>query len=206
MLMDEYNVKVTVRNNLILQAIKDFGYTNLNNFAKATGISVTGLYSLVNLMEPPVGVKGEFIRAAKDLMEVLGACPSELWTDEQLTLRLDSNRSERVMSKEALQITLQSSARSLIGFDYPEQKLVEADMAKVMSDKLDSLTPREAKVLRLRFGLDGVKEHTCEEIGELFGCTGGRINQIELKALYKLRHPTRSDDLKQFIDIDVTGK
>lgn len=54
--MDEYNVKVTVRNNLILKAIKDFGHTNLNKFAKATGISITGLYGLVNLMEPPIGV------------------------------------------------------------------------------------------------------------------------------------------------------
>lgn len=200
MLMDEYNVKVTVRNNLILKAIKDFGYTNLNNFAKATGVGITGLYSLVNLMEPPVGVKGEFIKPAKDLMEVLGACPSELWTDEQLTLRLDSNRTERVMSKEALQITLQSSARSLIGLDYPEQEMVEEDMARVMKDKLDSLTPREAKILRLRFGLDGVKEHTCEEVGKLFRCTRTRINQLEQRALLKLRHPSRSDDLKQFVE------
>jgi RNA polymerase primary sigma factor len=198
--MDEYNVKVTVRNNLILKAIKDFGYTNLNNFAKATGIGVTGIYSLVNLMEPPIGAKGEFIKPAKELMEVLGACPSELWTDEQLTLRLDSNRTERVMSKEALQVTLQSSARSLIGLDYPEQEMVEEDMARVMTDKLDSLTPREAKVLRLRFGFDGGGGRTLEEVGAIFKVTRELIRQIEARALRKLRHPTRSDDLKQFVD------
>ena len=198
--MDEYNVKVTVRNNLILKAIKDFGYTNLNNFAKATGIGVTGLYSLVNLLEPPIGVKGEFIKSAKDLMEVLGACPSELWTDEQLTLRLDSNRTERVMSKEALQITLQSSARSLIGLDYPEQEMVEEDMARVMKDKLDSLTPRQRKVLQLRFGLDGCAEHTLEEVGSMFKLSGAAIRMIEAKALRNMRHPTRSDDLKQFVE------
>ena len=204
--MDEYNVKVTVRNNLILKAIKDFGYTNLNNFAKASGIGVTGLYSLVNLMEPPVGVKGEFIKSAKDLMEVLGVCPSELWTDEQLTLRLDSNRTERVMSKEALQITLSSSARSLIGLDYPEQELVEEDMARVTKDKLDSLPPRQRKVLQLRFGFDGTPAHTLEEIAKIFGVTKETIRMIEARALRLMRHPTRSDDLKQFVDIDVTGK
>lgn len=198
--MDEYNVKVTVRNNLILKAIKDFGYTNLNNFAKATGIGVTGIYSLVNLMEPPIGAKGEFIKPAKELMEVLGACPSELWTDEQLTLRLDSNRTERVMSKEALQITLQSNARSLIGLDYPEQEMVEEDMTRVVADKLDSLTPREAKILRLRFGLDGVQAHTLEEIGKIFKVTREQIRHIEARALRKLRDPSRSDDLKQFIE------
>ena len=206
MLMDEYNVKVTVRNNLILKAIKDFGYTNLNNFAKATGMGVTGLYSLVNLMEPPVGVKGEFIKPAKELMEVLGACPSELWTDEQLTLRLDSNRSERVMSKEALQIAMQSNARSLIGLDYPEQKMVEEDMVRVVTNKLDNLTPREAEILRFRFGFDGGIGHTLEEVGAKFKLTRERIRHIEAHALRKLRHPSNSDDLKQFVDIDITGK
>jgi RNA polymerase sigma factor (sigma-70 family) len=198
--MDEYNVKVTVRNNLILKAIKDFGYTNLNNFAKATSVGITGLYGLVNLMEPPIGVKGEFTKPAKDLMEVLGACPSELWTDEQLTLRLDSNRTERVMSKEALQVTLQSSARSLIGLDYPEQEMVEEDMARITKDKLDSLTPREAKILRLRFGFDGGEGRTLEEVGEIFKVSREQIRHIESQALRKLRHPTRSDDLKQFIN------
>jgi RNA polymerase sigma factor (sigma-70 family) len=204
--MDEYNVKVTVRNNLILKAIKDFGYTNLNNFAKATGIGITGIYSLVNLMEPPIGSKGEFIKPAKELMEVLGACPSELWTDEQLTLRLDSNGTERVMSKEALQIAMQSNARSLIGLDYPEQEMVEEDLTRVMSDKLDSLTPKQAKILRLRFGLDGCAEHTLEEIGSMFKVTKTTIQMIEAKALRHMRHPARSDDLKQFVDIDITGK
>ena len=197
--MNEYNVKVTVRNNLILQAIKDFGHTNLNNFAKATGVSITGLYSLVNLMEPPIGVKGEFIKTAKDLMEVLGACPSELWTDEQLTLRLDSNRTERVMSKEGLQITLQSNARSLIGLDYPEQEIVEQEMTRIVADKLDSLTPRESEILRMRFGFDGGIGHTLEEVGDKFKVTRERIRMIEAKALRKLRHPSRSDDLQQFL-------
>jgi RNA polymerase primary sigma factor len=200
MLMDEYNVKVTVRNNLILKAIKDFGYTNLNNFAKASGIGVTGLYSLVNLMEPPIGIKGEFIKSAKDLMEVLGACPSELWTDEQLTLRLDSNRTERVMSKEALQVTLQSSARSLIGLDYPEQEIVEEELKTIVNNRLDSLTPREAKILRLRFGFDGGEGRTLEEVGAIFKVTREQIRHIEARALRKLRHPTRSDDLKQFVE------
>lgn len=197
--MNEYNVKVTVRNNLILQAIKDFGHTNLNNFAKATGVSITGLYSLVNLMEPPIGAKGEFIKTAKDLMEVLGACPSELWTDEQLTLRLDSNRTERVMSKEALQVALQSNARSLIGLDYPEQEMVEKDMVRIVKDKLDSLTPREAEILRFRFGFDGGIGHTLEEVGVKFKVTRERIRHIEAGALRKLRHPSRSDDLQQFL-------
>ena len=198
--MDEYNVKVTVRNNLILKSIKDFGYTNLNKFAKATDISITGLYGLVNLMEPPIGVKGEFSKSAKELMEVLGACPSELWTDEQLTLRLNSNRTERVMSKEALQIELNSNARSLIGLDYPEQEMVEEELKTIVSDRLDSLTPREADILRLRFGFDEGSGRTLEEVGAIFKLSRERVRHIEAHALRKLRHPSRSDALAPYIE------
>jgi RNA polymerase sigma factor (sigma-70 family) len=198
--MEEFNIKVSVRNNLILQAIKNQGYTNVATFSKECEVSLTGLYGLINLKEAPLTVDGEFSKVAKQLMEALGACPVELWTDEQLTMRLKKNVVERVLNKESLQIALQSNARSLIGLDYPEQEIAEADSVRVISDKLDSLTPREAKILRLRFGLDNVKEHTCEEIGELFKCTGGRIQQIEAKALHKMRHPSRSDDLRNLLN------
>jgi RNA polymerase sigma factor (sigma-70 family) len=198
--MEEFNIKVSVRNNLILQAIKNQGYTNVATFSKECEVSLTGLYGLINLKEAPLTIDGEFSKVAKQLMEALGACPVELWTDEQLTMRLKKNVVERVLNKESLQIALQSNARSLIGLDYPEQEIAEADSVRVISDKLDSLTPREAKILRLRFGLDNVKEHTCEEIGELFKCTGGRIQQIEAKALRKMRHPSRSDDLRNLLD------
>jgi RNA polymerase sigma factor (sigma-70 family) len=197
--MEEFNIKVSVRNNLILRAIRDYGYTNLNKFAKACEVSITGLYDLVNLKDAPLTVDGEFSKTAKQLMEALGACPVELWTEEQLTMRLRSNTVERELSKESLQIALQSDARSLIGLDYPEQEIAEVDNARVIGDKLDSLTRREAKILRLRFGLDGVKEHTLEEIGDLFGCTRTRINQIEASALRKMRHPSRSNELKDML-------
>ena len=65
---------------------------------------------------------------------------------------------------------------------------------------LDSLTPREEKVLRLRYGIDDGKPRTLEEVGKEFNVTRERIRQIEAKALRKLRHPTRSKRLKDFID------
>ena len=61
-----------------------------------------------------------------------------------------------------------------------------------------SLTPREAKVLRMRFGIEMNTDHTLEEVGKQFDVTRERIRQIEAKALRKLRHPSRSEKLKQF--------
>ena len=65
---------------------------------------------------------------------------------------------------------------------------------------LDSISPRGAKVLALRFGLGGVEEHTLEETAELFECTRERIRQIESKALRDMRHPSRSDTLKSLME------
>ena len=64
---------------------------------------------------------------------------------------------------------------------------------------LGGLTPREAKVLRMRFGIDMNTDHTLEEVGKQFDVTRERIRQIEAKALRKLRHPSRSDQLRSFL-------
>ena len=73
-------------------------------------------------------------------------------------------------------------------------------MRAVVKDVLDSLTPREAKVLRMRFGIEMSTDHTLEEVGKQFDVTRERIRQIEAKALRKLRHPSRSDKLKSFLE------
>ena len=65
---------------------------------------------------------------------------------------------------------------------------------------LDSLTQREAKVLRMRFGIEMNTDHTLEEVGKQFDVTRERIRQIEAKALRKLRHPSRSEHLRSFLD------
>ena len=65
---------------------------------------------------------------------------------------------------------------------------------------LDTLTPREEKVLRLRYGIDDGKPRTLEEVGREFNVTSERIRQIEAKALRKLRHPSRSKKLKDFLE------
>ena len=77
---------------------------------------------------------------------------------------------------------------------------VNARLRDVVKDVLDSLTPREAKVLRMRFGIEMSTDHTLEEVGKQFDVTRERIRQIEAKALRKLRHPSRSDKLKSFLE------
>ncbi len=71
-------------------------------------------------------------------------------------------------------------------------------LKQLLNSTLHSLTPREEKVLRLRYGIDDGKPRTLEEVGKEFNVTRERIRQIEAKALRKLRHPSRSKNLRQF--------
>ncbi len=82
----------------------------------------------------------------------------------------------------------------------PNDAAMYSSLRDVTKDVLDSLTPREAKVLRMRFGIEMNTDHTLEEVGKQFDVTRERIRQIEAKALRKLRHPSRSERLKSFLD------
>jgi len=82
----------------------------------------------------------------------------------------------------------------------PTDAAMQASLREVVKEILDSLTPREAKVLRMRFGIEMANDHTLEEVGKQFDVTRERIRQIEAKALRKLKHPTRSEKLRSFLD------
>ena len=84
----------------------------------------------------------------------------------------------------------------------PIDNTTDINLMETVRDVLAGLTPREAKVLRMRFGIDMNTDHTLEEVGKQFDVTRERIRQIEAKALRKLRHPSRSEQLRSFLDID----
>jgi RNA polymerase primary sigma factor len=87
-------------------------------------------------------------------------------------------------------------------FVSPVESSTNIGLMETVRDVLAGLTPREAKVLRMRFGIDMNTDHTLEEVGKQFDVTRERIRQIEAKALRKLRHPSRSEQLRSFLDID----
>src|SRR5690554_2438024 len=82
----------------------------------------------------------------------------------------------------------------------PVEIATTANLKEATQDVLSGLTEREAKVLRMRFGIDMNTDHTLEEVGRQFDVTRERIRQIEAKALRKLRHPSRSEHLRSFLD------
>jgi DNA-binding CsgD family transcriptional regulator len=201
--MREYRVKVTVRNNLLLSAIEDAGYTTQADFARAIGVGLSQLNAMVGLRDAPINNDGNFSDLAKTLMEALGACPTDLWTEEQLTMKLRKSSASTVVDKYELLAVLGKNSSELVGFNveqYNEDYL--HDLKKVVAEKLDTLTPRERKVLQLRFGIDA-ESHTLSEVGNMMDMTGEGIRAIEAKALHKMRHRSRSDQLKPYLEEEL---
>ena len=82
----------------------------------------------------------------------------------------------------------------------PSDAAIQLSMKEHTASMLKTLSPREEKIIKMRFGLDDGSEHTLEEVGQSFAVTRERIRQIEAKALRKLRHPSRSGNLRVFFD------
>jgi RNA polymerase primary sigma factor len=87
----------------------------------------------------------------------------------------------------------------------PSDAVINLSLKEQTSSVLKTLTPREEKVIKMRFGLDDGSEHTLEEVGQSFAVTRERIRQIEAKALRKLRHPSRSRKLRAFLEGSLRG-
>ncbi len=199
--INEYRIKVTVRNNLILSAIENAGYKTVSEFCRAIDISKTAFTELIAMRKPPLNMDGEFSEKAKALMEGLCALPTDLWTSEQLTLRLKRNSAELEVSAEGMRAALGINAEETLELmkpDDPDEVVRKHETISVVEKQLDSITPREALVLRMHFGID-CEEHTLDEIGKKLDVTRERIRQIEAKALRKLKHPSRADELRQLL-------
>jgi len=197
--INEYRIKVTIRNNLILTAIENAKYKNVSAFCSAMGLPKTALTDLISMRKPPITSDGEFSALAKLLMEELCLLPTDLWTSEQLTMKLRRNTAQRSVSADGMRAALGMNAEEMLGLmkpDDPEEVVLKHEMVSVVEEQLASLSPRAAKVLQMRYGI-GCEEHTYEEIGDKFELSRERIRQIEAKALRLLKHPQR--ELRQLL-------
>ncbi len=151
-------------------------------------------------------------RISRQMLQKMGreATPEEL--AEQMEMPEDKIRKVLKIAKEpiSMETPIGDDEDSHLG-DFIEDQNIESPSESANSsalreatrDVLEGLTAREAKVLRMRFGIDMNTDHTLEEVGKQFDVTRERIRQIEAKALRKLRHPARSDQLRNFLDLEA---
>ena len=196
--MNEYRVKISIRNNLIIKDIEDQGFESQSDFAKSIGMMPQTLSNLIAFRKAPINSNGTFCVEAMQVMEGLGACPTDLWTEEQLTLSLRRNSREVSIGVQQLNEIQNRMSGNFIEHD-PTQTTNNSLVANKVKEILEGLTPRERKVLIMRFGIDGGKEHTHDEIAAMYDVTRERIRQIEAKALRKMKDP--SFDFKKQLEV-----
>jgi RNA polymerase primary sigma factor len=150
-------------------------------------------------------------RISRQMLQEIGREPTPEELAERMDMPEDKVRKVLKIAKEpiSMETPIGDDEDSHLG-DFIEDQNIDSpiDSASMEGLKeatqgvLSGLTPREAKVLRMRFGIDMNTDHTLEEVGKQFDVTRERIRQIEAKALRKLRHPTRSEPLRSFLEID----
>ncbi len=151
----------------------------------------------------------KLIRTSRYLVQELGREPTPEEIAEKMEIPLEKVRKVLKIAREpiSLETPIGEEEDSHLGdfiedkkFMLPSDAAVSLNLAEQTRKVLATLTPREEKVLRMRFGIGEKADHTLEEVGQDFAVTRERIRQIEAKALRKLRHPTRSRKLKSFIE------
>ena len=148
-------------------------------------------------------------RISRQMLQEMGREPSPEELAERMEMPEDKIRKVLKIAKEpiSMETPIGEDEDASIGdlieditIAQPIDEATKSNLTDSTRGVLGSLTAREAKVLRMRFGIDMNTDHTLEEVGKHFDVTRERIRQIEAKALRKLRHPTRSDHLRSFID------
>ena len=151
----------------------------------------------------------KLIRTSRYLVQELGREPTPEEIAERMDFSLDKVRKVLKIAKEpiSLDTPIGEEEDSYLG-DFiedkkvtaPSEAVVQLNLSEQTRKVLATLTPREEKVLKMRFGIDEKADHTLEEVGQNFDVTRERIRQIEAKALRKLRHPSRSKKLRSFVE------
>ncbi len=198
----EFRVTMQLRNNRMLEIREAHGWTQ-HQAAAACGVAPQAWGGLETLREHPMrwygGGKGKprflaWSQAARAISVALEVEPEKLWPEAVQGVK-GGRHSLRVGADEA---------RALMGSVQDTAQLVDgAELAEQTRKVLATLTMREEKVLRMRFGIGEKSDHTLEEVGQEFEVGRGRIQQIEAKALRKLRRPSIARGLAPFVADDV---
>ena len=157
---------------------------------------------------PSHEIVNKLIRTSRQLVQELGREPTSTEIAKQMDIPAAKVR--KVLKIMQAPISLEtpigeegdSQLSNFIGdraMVSPAEAVIDVNLKENIAHVLHTLTFREEKIVRIRFGLEDGSEHTLEEVGELFAVTRERIRQIEAKALRKLRHPSRSNKLKSFL-------
>ena len=193
--MEEYRLKVSIRNNLILKLIEETGAKSVAEFCRNNGLSQPCVHKIIAMTDCPIKSNGEFSKIAKELMEVLGACPTDLWTSEQLNMKLSKNSHEVFMDKHSLQAAICGEATPIFP-KMPDEVLSKIERTNIVNKLLDSKLSKKQKHI-VRMAIDSDLEKNLTDAAKSMNLSSTRVSQIYSKSLRELRRWATKD--KAFI-------
>lgn len=185
----DYRVNIKVRNNRLIEAIEESGGQLGGKWCKANNLNYTRVNDLIRLKSSPLAAnKIDLSTTAAKLCEVLNKSPNELWSDDLIHPLVQNNIAVKLSAPELKQIVQYHE-------NEPDKLFAISEMQDKVNDVVNDLDPREKEVIKMLF----FDEYTLEQVGERFDVTRERVRQIEARALRKLRHPKRSEELKSYL-------
>ena len=180
--MSDYRVKITIRNERILKLIENKGFVSVKSFADTYGLAYQSLGELIAGKLKPFTDKGKMHSICDRLLKVLDATLEDCFTERQL--QGFNKRSFEIKVKEAELRQIVNPTKN------QEQKLIEQQAKNKIRYAIEmGLKPREAAMLKMKFGFDDGHEHTLEEIAKIFSVSRERVRQIITRAQRKMKHP-----------------
>ena len=186
--MKDYRVKITIRNDRLLNAIENKGIPSVRQFCKLYQLDYNRVVQIVSGKVKPLNDLGRPIRLVEQIIDILDISLEDAFTERQLKGFAKTNYEISVAEKELKQLVNPVKNQ--------EQRLIESDVKISIQNAFSKrLNAREEKILRMHYGFNGGREHTRKELSELFNVSISRISEIIIRAERKLRHPSVSNNI-----------
>jgi RNA polymerase primary sigma factor len=193
--MQDYRVEIKVKNNRILTTMERAGYKSVAHLATALNVPRNGIDRIVKMKRAALDNDGYYTPIALKIAELLNCTPQDIYPAAQMRGTLAKNTAIIAVNEiDSLASSLKATALS------PEKRMINNEAKNALNVVLLDLTPREHRILDLRFGLTNGQEAGYGEIGKQFGVCAQRIMQLEAKALRKMKHKTRAKKLREILD------
>lgn len=190
----DYRIDVRVKSNRIFKLIQMKGYKSVSEFCTKNKMPYQSTINYINLKDCPIGKDNKWKGSAVALANALGMHEEILWTEEQQTAEIESTSFE-VTTEQAKALVNSNLVLSDKSIDIEEKHLLEERVKETNSHIDKSLTPREARIIKMRYGIIPYKEaHTLQQIADVFEVSRARIREIEHKAKAKMRYKKEFND------------
>jgi len=186
--MKDYRIKITIRNDRLLNAIEDKGIPSVKQFCTLYKLNYNSIVKIISGKIKPLNNLGKPIRLVEQIIDILDISLEDAFTERQLKGFAKTNYEISVAEKELKQLVNPVKNQ--------EQKIIEQDVKlKILEAFSKRLSPREEKLIRLKYGFGDEKEHTLYELSSKFRISEERVRQIISKAQRKMKHPSVSRDI-----------